>query len=381
MTWSVIMSYNPNINDPRTQKRIKKAIAFTTAFVSDTKPRGWSTRYIDKYFGHQGNDLSKWLRSKLLICVNDRYSKDTGICKEYIKNSSGLNDMVSLLETHITYPSVIQVGTKTTSVIQVTNEFLNEEYKTELATKDFSYDDKSGRLWHPLQQVRREYKQQLFSEHGLKYQYDIQCCAPTLIHQYSQKIPEVIQNNKWIQGPMDLYLFSLRKYLTDRKQIRQQIATEAEITYEQAKVIINALLMGAQLGNNQDSDIYKILNGDVARIEFLKQHEYIKQLRDDIKLCWEYIKPTLPRTILTDKNNKCRTKPISAKQKSGVYFDLERKVLNSMRDYLDGSDNKYFLEHDGFVCSNEVDMDKLSKWVYDTTGYNIELEIKLLSKE
>lgn len=383
------MSYEPNLKDPRTQKRVKRAIAFANAFLSNTKPRGWSTRYIDKYFGHQGNDLSKWLRNKLLICTNDRYSKDTGVCKEYIKNQSGLE---SLIKQVILYPSVIQVSstitsviqvsnTANTSVLQVTKELINEEFGSELKSKKFTYEDKSNRLWHNLQRVKKEYKQEIFSENGFKFQYDIECCAPTLIHQYSQTIPEIIQNDKWIQGPMDLYLFALRSYLKDRKQIRTQLANDAEITYEQAKEIINALLMGAKLGHNSDSDIYKMLNGDTARIEFLKQHEYLKQLREDIKTCWEYIRPTLPRTYITDKNNKQRRLPVSNKQKAGVYFDLERQVLNTCRDYLDRTNNKYFLEHDGFVCEKELDKEELSKWVKINTGFDIKLDHKVFIKE
>jgi hypothetical protein len=178
---------------------------------------------------------------------------------------------------------------------------------------------------------------------------------------------------------MDLYLFALRTYLKDRKGIRYQLANEAEITYDQAKEIINALLMGAQLGHNKDSDIYKMLNGDKARIDFLKQYEYLQQLRDDIKTCWDYIKPMLPVTYITDKNNKQRKLPISNKQKAGVYFDLERKVLNSIRDYLDNTNNKYFLEHDGFVCEREINKEDMSNWVYINTGYEIQLDYKDIS--
>lgn len=390
------MAYKPNLKDPRIQRRVKKAIAFTNAFLSEDKPRGWSTRYIDKYFGQQQNDLSNWLRTKLLICTNDRYAKDTGVCKEYIKNSTGLNELVSLLKPINSYPSVLQVGSKTKqntstttsvlqvpqpntiSVSQVTKDFIKEEFSKELKSKKFVYDDKSNRLWHDLQRVRKEYKQQIFSESGLNFQYDIECCAPTLIHQYSQMIPEIVQDNKWVQGPMDLYLFALRRYLTDRKEVRNQLANEAEITYEQAKEIINALLMGAQLGHNKDSDIYKLLNGDTARIEFLKQNEYLIKLRDDIKTCWDYIKPTLPVTYITDKNNKQRRLGISNKQKAGVYFDLERKVLNASRDYLDRANNKYFLEHDGFVCEREINKEELTNWVYINTGFTIQLDHNVL---
>jgi hypothetical protein len=246
------MNYQPNYADPRVSKRIKKAIGFSAVFLSDT-PRGWSTRYIDNYLGRNETDLGKWLRTKLLICTNERYSKDSGVCKQYIKNTAGVNEVAALLKSNDSYPSVQQVGDMPTICVQqVALDLINEEYKDELASKDFKYDDKSSRLWHSLQHARKEYKQTIFPQHGLKFQYDIECCAPTLIHQYSQQVPEVIEEGKWKQGPMDLYLFALRRYLKDRKQIRQDLADQTEISYKDAKVIINALLMGAQLGNNKE---------------------------------------------------------------------------------------------------------------------------------
>ena len=104
------MSYKPNTNDPRVIKKIKKALGFVGSHLSDTKSHPWSTRYMDKYFGQQQHDLSKWLRNQLVICTNSRYSKDSGICKEYIKNKTGYDKLVSLLHITTTYPSVLQVG-------------------------------------------------------------------------------------------------------------------------------------------------------------------------------------------------------------------------------------------------------------------------------
>ena len=72
--------------------------------------------------------------------------------------------------------------------------------------------------------------------------------------------------------------------------------------------------------------------------------------------------------------------PISSKQKAIVYFDLERKVLNAINDYLHTTNNKCFLEHDGFVCEKEINKEKLYVWVYNKTGFNINLEYNPLLK-
>jgi hypothetical protein len=46
--------------------------------------------------------------------------------------------------------------------------------------------------------------------------------------------------------------------------------------------------------------------------------------------------------------------PISSRQKWGVYFDLERQVLNEVREFLRETNNRHFLEHDGWSCENEI---------------------------
>lgn len=361
------MTYTPNFTDPRVQRRIKRAIGFASGVISTTKSQQWSTRYIDKWFGVQSNPLSRYLREQLLIETNSHWNKETGQCKEYVLNQSGVDclcDAIGLNKTTTTqlYPIVLQVA--------------QEEYQTELSTGDFEYNDQSNRLWHPLQNFKRDAKREILESAGYQFHYDIQCCAMTLIHQYSQTIPEVIVENKWVQGPMDLYLFALRDYLRDRKRIRAQIAAEAEIPEDVVKRVINALLAGAKLSNNPTTEIYQMLGGDRARIEFLQQHKYLTELRADIKSCWDYIKPTLPRRSKQDKNNRERMLPISSRQKWGVYFDLERRVLNEVREFLCESNNRHFLEHDGWSCECELDIDSLTKRVHERTGFWLEFEMK-----
>jgi hypothetical protein len=198
----------------------------------------------------------------------------------------------------------------------------------------------------------------------------------TLIHQHSQRIPEVVLDHKWQQGPMDLYLFALRDYLRNRQEIRAEIAQAAEMPEDLVKRIINALLAGAKLSTNKDSQIYQMLSGDIARIRFLQQHKYLNELRADIKVIWDYIKPTLPRRSKADKNLKQRMLPISSKQKWSVYFDLERQVLNEVREFLCERNIKHFLEHDGWSCASELDVQELQKRILERTGFQIEIEKK-----
>jgi hypothetical protein len=400
------MNYRPNISDPRTYKRIKSALGFTKACLSETKAMNWSTRYIDRFLGRQETNLGKWLRKHLLITTNHQYNKDLGTCKEYKLNLNGYKyikhlmsgvqyqsfegfmsnktfrykmSMAQLLdnssEDHVSsksillYPSVQQVQD-----LPLIIDWAKNEFGTELETKEFTYDDKSNRLWHPLQRVRKAYKKTIFNNIGLKHQYDIKSCAYTLLHQYSQKIPEIIDNGKYLQGPMDLYLTYYRDYLNNKDVIRKQMSKDAQIPIDICKIIINALLAGAHISNNPTTEIYQLLQGDKARIEFLKQYPFLVGLRGDIKTLWEYIKPTMPRRSVVNKNNKTQVLPISSRSKWHLYFKLERQVLNQVSKYLTGTNNKFFLEHDGWSTESKIDEQKLIGYVYNNTGYKIELE-------
>jgi len=362
--------YTPNFRDPRVIARCRHAIGFVCGVMSKTKPRQWSTRYIDKYLGNQRNELSKWLRTQLLICVDDFYKYNTNeksICKKYLLNKSGLQALLEALKTSNIqlYPSVVEVA--------------ESQHLPELTTGDFSYNDKSNRLWHPLQRYRRHYRTQILADHGYQHQYDIQCCAPTLIHQYSQQIPEKIQDGKWLQGPMDLHLSALTGYLQDKTQVRKAIAEGIELPMDAVKEIINALFAGAVISRRKDSDIYEILCGDLVRIEWLKQNSYIQELVKDIRTCWQYIRPVMQkRTKKTTKGTERRL-PVTAKQKWHLYFELERRVINAVRLYLEERSVRYFLVHDGWYSDAEIDRNELRTFVYEQTGFFLNFDYKKTS--
>ena len=389
------MKYTPNFNDPRVLSRITNALGFTCAVLSD-KPHAWSTRYIDKHFGQSTTDLSKWLRKHLLVTTSERYNKDTGECKEYAVNSIGVRylrdvlsnktrdsfnvwemnsknirneDLRELIECRVditsptTYPSVYDLDLdEPARGIQ----WAKQEYADELKSLEFEYEDKQHRLWHPLQNVRKNFKKTVFADAGLNYQYDIECCAPTLIHQYAQKLD------------MDLYLFALRKYLKDRKEVRREIGEFCHITEDQAKRVVNALFAGAKIANNSQTSIYKMLNGNESSIKKLQEMKYITDLRADIKVCWDYIKTHHYFNTIKCKNGLTRRVPMSSRQKWNIYFEQERDVLESVKRYLDLTNNKYFLEHDGWT-TNEIDINELRDYIMSETGYKISIDVVILN--
>ena len=376
--------YTPNFNDPRVMNRIRHAYGFAVGALSQ-KPQNWSTRYIDKYFGHQGNNLSKWLRQKLLIVTNNHYSMDSGLTKEYVLNVQGTDYIRNILRG-VVQDDFVSSFEGSGLIEQQNNRFDNEivhkflckEFGHELATKQFSYTDKSNRYWHPLQNIRNQQRVKFFAQYNFNYQYDIVASAPNLIHQHSQQIPYICDNlGKYLQGPMDLYLFALCRYLNDRHSVRNELANNLQVDIKTAKVIINSLFSGARIGHGDDYAISRLLNNDLSKIEYLKQDQYINELKDNIKTCWDYIKPTMTRIGITDKNNKHRLLPISSKQKWIRYFDLERQVMNQVIKYLNLTNNNYFLEHDGWSCTDIIDTNELSNFVFANTNFRTEFEQKI----
>jgi hypothetical protein len=365
------MTYIPKFNDKRVQTRIRKAIGFTQALLSEDKPRPMSSRFIDKHFGISSNKLSRYLRDQLLTCVDESYSKDNGKCKSYVMNMSGiifLSGRINLFSsdknhnsntTTYNYPSVLLL--QNTAL-----EWAKEEYKVQLESKVFEYKDTSNRYFNPIQNIRSELRSQLLNQNGLLHQYDIASAAPTLLYQYYYMTPSATGE----------VLSTLEHYIANRSVVREKLSIESELTSKQIKVIVNALLAGAYLSKHPNTSIYKEVNGDIAVIEFLQQHPYITALRSDIKKLWGVIGCDRPIEYYITTTGKQRKRPFNSKAKWSVYFELERLVMNAVISHMKFIGNTVFLEHDGFTSQYSVDVIDLSDWVRHKTGFDIKFEKK-----
>jgi hypothetical protein len=385
------MKYQPNFNDPRVIKRVSNAIGFTKAMTSSKRPKPISTRFIDKHFGMQSHKLSKYLRNTLLICVNHKYNKDSGTCKSYVSNTLGMSFLVEAVNQSSRVPvlssgvinpvndsfhnNILIKGGVThkgrISVTQVEEDYANQwasnQYREELETLEFQYEEKSHRQWNTIQSIRNETRVPLLAQYGLKHQYDIKTCAPTLLYQYSFMVPDAT----------GVVLETLEHYLQHSDSVRQDLATRADMTLSEAKETITSLFAGAVLSRYPGSSVMKRLDGDIAKVEFLQQDVYLSNLREDIKEMWEPIKETVPPTYMIDKNGNKRKRPFNARAKWNIYFQLERKVMHCCYAYLESKDNKYFNEHDGFTSQKEVDLKELSQFIQHNTGFNLTFEKKI----
>lgn len=351
-----------NLNDKRNQRRIKKAIGFTTALLSSDKPREMSTRFIDKHFGISSNPVSRYLRDTLLICTDDSYNKDRRQCKKYVINKTGLSELLNRSYNNNImpiYPSVLHLQ-------ELALDWAKTEYKSQLDTLKFDYEEKSHRLYNPIQNIKSEVRTKLLADRGLRFDYDIDTCAPTLLYQYSFLTPDATGE----------VLEVIEDYIENKAQRRQQLADDAEITVTQAKQLINALFAGAHLSTFPDSALFKLIDRDYAKMRYLQQHPYLMGLRANIKTMWEPIRCQAPVIYYADKNGKKRRRPFNGRAKWDIYFKLERQVLNEIRDYLHLPEvrSEYFLEHDGFRTHKPIDTQDLSYWIQAGTDFKLKFK-------
>lgn len=366
--------YTPNFNDPRTKKRTQQALEFATKYLRTEKASYLSTRWLHNkdHFGKANNPLSDYLKRVLLICVNNHYSKERGICKQYKLNSLGVSFLKEKLDnsTEMNWFEYFNTYSNHThihySVLQVKEEHadaLLAQHANELETGEFEMDSKSNREFHPIQNIPSFIRAVKMAQAGYKYNYDIQSCAPTLILQHAK------MNGLTEETPVIDYL------LANRKEFRLAIASSCQITEKQTKQIINGLFQGAVISHYAHTRILKdTLNGNHNQINLLQQEPLIQQLTKEIKLCWGYIAKTMTRSMRTDKNGRVSKKPISGREKCAKYRELEEEIRKVIVRYLKKTKNKTFTEHDGWKCERVIDLVELRSLVKSITGYLIEIE-------
>lgn len=374
--------YTPKLNGRGFQKRANSALGMTLGCLTPDKPRALGKRFIDKHFGQSQNNISKWLREVLLICVSDSYNMETGQAKTYVYNPEGVKYISKCLDKEFKY-----TPNSTLNYSQQLEKNLHhiavDWAETQFETDEFEYELKSNRYWNSLQNVKSSVRDEILCKYGIQFKYDIEAAAPTILYQYSRQIPlELDHRGRWLQGPNPLVLETLEYYLNNKSLVRKKIAHESELSVDVVKQIINALFAGAVLGNNPHTAIWDLVDGDTAVIEYLKTNPFVIGLKKDIHDMWEFIKPVIPFRQAVDKQTKQlkfnkdgtpRKAKLSSKDKWSVYFEQERRVLDEIRAYLEHPEvnTKYFLIHDGFYTNKPIDIQDLCYWIQAGTGYEL----------
>ena len=331
--------YTPNFADPRVKKRCISAFNFVITRFTEDKPRFYTKEIIDKKIGYTHKPLGAWLRQQLLTQYGT-YSAAHHKAKQWLLRPEGVELLAQQYE--LVQPSIA-------SNFQAYKvETVSQEFSAELQTGNWTYKESSNRLWNPAQNIPTDIRADMFARAGYIYNYDIVACAPTLIKQYA------------IKCGMTRPTRTLDAYLLDRSTHRNRLAQLLDLDVAAIKRVINAKFAGARTGRR--NTINELLKHDQMRVAKIVNDEWFVNLLKDIKKCWDAIKKSHGRRLL------------SSKDKWAIYFSLERTVMRPTISVLKKQTKRYFLEHDGFRTDTWIDPYKLKLAVQNKTNYTVEFE-------
>lgn len=333
--------YRPNFNDPRVVRRINSAINHAIACLSPTKPRGWSTRQIDRWCGQSQHPLSRLIRSHILTVDSIYYRPSSHHVKKYLLNWQGVQELAA----HINKPLRDYPTQRLTSA--------QDAYGATIAQGTFAYKTQNNRLWNNLQFLESDLRRPLFANYGYVHEYDIKSAAPTILTHYAK------------QCGLTRPTRTIDSYLQDPRCQRQRIADLLEVDIKTAKQLITSRFAGAKFGAR--NSILNQLDGRWILHDRLKQDQWYIDLTKDIKKLWDAIRA---------HNQLAR---MHSRTKWSVYFEQELRVMKAVHKYLDLQGITYFHEHDGWRATGAVDLRGLKLHVKKQTGYWIDFDYEVVA--
>jgi len=221
----------------------------------------------------------------------------------------------------------------------------------ELDTLHFAYRErKDGRLHHPLQWVRSDFANRLWEEVGLKWDYDISACHPTLLYQAALKV-----------GSSPFILAPVKDFL-DRKDVYRQLASDLlGCPFDEAKQVVTSLFLNSTISTSPRCKLY--VRFACKAIAF-RRHPLIDALIKSIQRgIWAH---------LSIRHGDMR----SAKKKARLARSMERRVINAASSWMNEQGIKHFIIHDGWRADRDLDVAGLGQRVKEATGFEVTIERK-----
>jgi hypothetical protein len=174
----VDVTYEPNWKNPQVKRRAITVFSFVELFMSTWRGTEISANELREVFGGASNPLTIYLRNMLLVQVSNSYQIGQ-YSKIWCLNSKGFEK----LKHHL---NISNKGENPQGIV-IADVYVLEKFGNELATLNFQYNDSSNRLFHPLQNMKKEQKDDFWARHGLPFNYDIEACAPNILFQLDRK--------------------------------------------------------------------------------------------------------------------------------------------------------------------------------------------------
>ena len=350
---------NPNFTDPRVRRRMKLALGWVLTQMSvDQKPKPLYCRDIgsSSTLGSLNNPLSKWLKHNLMICVSDTFSKEKGTCKTYILNLEGTRKVAEILDYNVF--NGLSCGLKKLQI-----QLGVEDMKQRFPLDNIEYVEKSSRYWHPIQNTPKSVRNQYLARNGLTEQYDVECCAQTIMYQTYQKYS-------------DKPLMMIEEYINNRTAIRNKVAEDVGLSVGAVKQILTAMNNNARLQADARCSIYHLTNFSPSKVIAFNNHPSIAYLKADMKQMWKVLGKHIDREYVTTTNGITRKVTLNGSIKSSLYFALEKQVMDIAYNYLEDNNKRYIKLHDAFITEpiTQQQLEGITQLIKTNTNYNIKLE-------
>jgi hypothetical protein len=222
----------------------------------------------------------------------------------------------------------------------------------------------SGRLYAQninLQTAPRLIKQTAL--HGL-WEYDIENCHYSIFSQMAQRLGFEAEN--------------IKSYLAHKTETRQGIADRMDITFEQAKVCLLAIMYGARASEFHDNAIPDAI-GPAAAGRLIKDAVF-KGIHDDIKKGRQIILAAQTSSRATIRNAAGKTisdQESAPKRLAHLIQGVEAIILKEVLKLY--SSDLVLLQHDGFASKRRLDTSLMEQVIHDNTGYCMKLKEEQIS--
>ena len=217
----------------------------------------------------------------------------------------------------------------------------------------------SGRLY--AQNINLQTAPKLIKQtalHGL-WEYDIENCHYSIFNQMAQQCGFEAEN--------------IKSYLAHKKDTRQGIADRMDITFEQAKVCLLAIMYGARASEFHDHAIPNAIGQAAARQ--LYKDAVFKGIHDDIKKGRQIIlaaQPSSRGSICNAVGKFISDQETAPKRLAHLIQGVEASILKAVLKLY--APELVLLQHDGFASRHRLDISMIERAIHDNTGYCMKLE-------
>lgn len=343
-----VVTHPPGWDRKQVRDRVREACEWAELYLHESKPTEVHRDTLQAKFGARGKDIGQYLRGALLIRHtkhNDGHNGGVVKSTSYLLNKDNLLLLQSLLSS--THSSVAEVVTH-----RATAQILPPDTKV-VTHCGFEYIDKSHRLWHEAQRIRRDKKDAYWVERGMPFNYDIVSAAPTILVQLAE-----------LAGLRAKNLTAVMTYLAAPKKFRAYVARIAGLDADDAKQLLTSMFNGARLACTPYCSAFNLLGRDKTRMKALQDDLNVSLLVSNIAAVWSALRLSTHLPLKTGS------------EKWSLYFEYERAILEIAVQYFNELGISYFLEHDGYRTSEKIDTAELEARVLRELQLRIRLENK-----